>query len=260
MGRFFLFLIFCRFLFLCRFGFSFVFFLLSFFYDKHFICKFLVVIKRFHRSKFVRKLNFNTDVIHVPNRHACAVHAIVISVVFNFLFFPLLLLPYMPCKYSSKYVFGWENINWIRSVLPLLRSYKQHRTLLHSSHFRREHFLVHFSEQKKGEKIPRHFNIKTQNFDVMHNQLILRLNDSQYPEWTRIHKDNWTKNGKLWQIYLVSQKWAYASYASWSLSFCKIIIYFYGIVSLRAIFISTFQSFSPSILCQISFYLIKNNN
>lgn len=84
----------------------------------------LWLLRGFHRSKFVRKLNFNTDVMHV--RIAIRVYAVTatdtgavaaaaaISAV-------VLLLLYRTLQMLIKYVFGWENINWngLASAAPL---------------------------------------------------------------------------------------------------------------------------------------------
>lgn len=55
----------------------------------------LWLLRGFHRSKFVRKLNFNRDVMHIHTTYvrACACAQCT--------------------KTLIKYVFGWENINWI---------------------------------------------------------------------------------------------------------------------------------------------------
>lgn len=193
-----------------RFGFSFVFFFPSLFfvYDKHFICKFLVVIKRFHRSKFVRKLNFNTDVIHVPNRHAC-VCVCCACYCFCLCHFCHFLLCHLPsCHYCLC-----ETCEIVIKIRVWLREYQLNRIFTSAAiatvtlppttmyNIPRAPFSHHtktirfaWKEQKKGEKIPRHFNIKTQNFDAMHNQLISRPN--RQPISGVVIEDNRAKNMK----------------------------------------------------------------
>lgn len=154
------------------------FFLLFFFCDKHFICKFLVVIKRIPQIEVREKIKFQYGC------HTCTKSPCVCCACYCHCHFCRFRFLFLRCYCRMSFTNAHQNTCLVEriSIESVSAATAINNNLPSSpSHIRREYLFI-LGEKKKGEKIPRHFNIKTQNFDVMHNQSILRLRDSLYPE------------------------------------------------------------------------------